>query len=119
MLQPNFAISRPQYWVRSVLRKRDIHKHPRFAFREHNQPIYDFAIIRVNKPMFYGRQISNNKVIPICLPKRWMWNMKFVGQIAKVSGYGRVESVPVEGESFLKSTRLNKFRPLTHQLIII
>ena len=99
MLQPNFAISRPQYWLRSVLRKRDIHKHPRFAFREHKQPIYDFAIIRVNKPMFYGRKISNNKVIPICLPKRWMWHKQFLGSTAEISGYGRVEKIRNESKT--------------------
>ena len=82
--------------------KRDIHRHHWYRrVNPKKQPIYDFAIIKVDIPMWHGRQSFDNEIIPVCLPKTWMWRYRFFGQNAQISGYGRDEPFPVEGEFFL------------------
>ena len=35
---------------------------------------------------------------PICLPPKESWENKFIGYSAKISGYGRITSVKVQGK---------------------
>ena len=64
-------------------------------------PRFDFALIEVIKPMYSSYQHYNFKfeptVRPICLPSKRMLKFKFVGKIAKVSGYVRIEAKKIYG----------------------
>ena len=39
----------------------------------------------------------NNRIIPVCLPSRWMWHEKFLEETVQISGYGKVEKIGAEG----------------------
>ena len=99
--QPNF--NRPgkigSEYIRRVTSEKDIHVHPRFALKEMGQPIYDFAIIKANEPFWHMQKSVHNRMIPVCLPKRWMWHKQFLGSTAEISGYGRVEKIRNESKT--------------------
>ena len=100
MEQPNFEshVEIGSDSLRRVRSENDIHRHPGFAYKENGQPIYDFAIIRVNRPFWGERKSFNNRIIPICLPTISMWHKSFFDWTVQISGYGRIEKDNIKGE---------------------
>ena len=77
--------------------------HPKYRGKIGNtardMPIYDFALIEVDVPMYP----FHKKMQPICLPPEMFWYKiwppeKFVGYWASGMGYGRVESEKIKGK---------------------
>ena len=65
-------------------------------------PRFDFALIEVKNAIYKGHKDYNNfkfepTMRPICLPSSRMRKFKFVGKLAKVSGYGRIEAKKIYG----------------------
>ena len=100
MGQPNFDDPEEigSEYIRRVTSEKDIHVHPLFAYKEMGQPIYDFAIIKADAPFWHMQKSVHNRMIPICLPKKWMWPEQFLNNTVQISGYGRVEKIREDGK---------------------
>ena len=107
--QPNFTggYKHPQSKTRRV---KEVLVHPRYSRKpdgvknltKEHMPKYDFALIKVNKPMMNYHINLNFKfertVRPICLPNKDMWDEKFYQKLTTISGYGRIEAKKIPGQ---------------------
>ena len=110
--QPNYNQKGFQLPPEHSRRVKRVHVHPNYRRKPENpdprippkeqMPIYDFALIEVITPIYRSRTLNYNfkfepTVRPICLPSKRMLKFKFVGKIAKVSGYVRIEAKKIYG----------------------
>ena len=127
MGQPNYTDKKFRVPLKHQRRVKKVHVHPNYRRKpatkntpKEQMPIFDFALIEVKKEIYSSHKHYNFKfeptVRPICLPSSRMWKLKFVGEIAKVSGYGRIEAYKIRGkdqnsmqlkEAYLQITRSN------------
>ena len=109
MGQPNYTDKKFRVPLKHQRRVKKVHVHPNYRRKpatkntpKEQMPIFDFALIEVNKEIYSSHKHYNFKfeptVRPICLPSSRMWKLKFVGEKAKVSGYGRIEAKKIYGK---------------------
>ena len=98
---PNFCLASTKIPPSERRNVKRVVYHPRYHPRKgefaKDMPIYDFALIEVDKPMSF-----NEKMQPICLPPKRFWfdrePEKFINHLAHATGYGRVENEIIEGK---------------------
>ena len=61
------------------------------------QPVYDFALIRVNKALWHKDTSIRHRMSPICLPPKHLWRNRFHRVVVQIAGYGRIEREEEEG----------------------
>ena len=105
--QPNYTDKKFRNPLKHQRRVKKVHVHPDYRRKpaskdtpKEKMPIFDFALIEVLEPIYSSYKHYNVKfeptVRPICLPSKWMGKYNFVGEIAKVSGYGRIEAKKID-----------------------
>ena len=108
MGQPNYTYKDFRVPPKHFRRVKEVHMHPNYrrklGEKRKQMPRFDFALIEVKKAIFKGHKDYNNfkfepTMRPICLPSSRMRKFKFVGEIAKVSGYGRIEAIKIYGKN--------------------
>ena len=93
MDQPEYCIDSQKGPHKSTRRVRQVLVHPRYH-KKNIKPYYDAALLRVMRRMDF----STRYLKPINLPPKKQWENDFVGAHVEVTGYGRVESVKVQGK---------------------
>ena len=106
MGQPNYTYKDFRVPPKHFRRVKEVHMHPNYrrklGEKRKQMPRFDFALIEVKNAIYKGHKDYNNfkfepTMRPICLPSSRMQKFKFVGKIAKVSGYGRIEAKKIYG----------------------
>ena len=111
--QPNYTYKNFHVPPEHKRRVKNVFVHPKYRAyptefsdkkpKQEQMPRFDFALIEVKEDMMlrYTRNYNfkfEPTVKPICLPSKRMLKDKFVGYLAKVSGYGRIEAYKIRGK---------------------